>query len=240
MLAAVAAMAFVGVGSASAQHALLGSVVCHLTAPGTGKAPCVGSDLLPYTGLILALSLTKDVFKSGFATVECHGHITGEITNAGALEVHPLGFIRLLTWKNCTANAAPCLFNGGTKAVSAQPLALPWHITLLGTATLSIGQLHVKNPEGLFLIECNDGTKRHCIYRANSVLSETLSHTATTPAEIHTKEAPLARVALDGLCSAEGKWTALYELLEALTEHTHAGGVKLHGISPKDLSVHLL
>jgi hypothetical protein len=213
MIAAIAAMAFAGTGSASAA----GSILCDL-GPTDGVCPA-GELLVANNTAFLGEGLGKDKFVSGFANVECEGHMEGKVTNHGSSTEYALGSIEKVTWKNCSVNAAPCLFLGGTASVSAQALALPWHFTILGTATLSIGEMHITNVEGLFLITCNNGTKFHCIYKASTVLPETLNHTAIANTQIHANKLPLARVTLDPSCSATGEWTGLYDLNKAWSVH---------------------
>jgi hypothetical protein len=214
MVAAIAAMAFAGTGSASAA----GSVLCDL---GTQAGNCPAGELPVTTpALVLGEGSVPDQFVSGFATVECKGHIEGEVTDAGTPATFALGKITEVKWTNCSVNAPPCFFFKGTKDVSAQPLKLPWHFTILGTASLSVGQMHISGVEGLFLIKCNDGkTTFHCIYKAASVLPETLNHTATANTVIHANKLPLERVTLDSSCSATGEWSALYNLNRAWSVH---------------------
>jgi hypothetical protein len=214
MVTAIVAMVFFGVGSASAA----GSVICDL---GTQAGNCPAGEL-PYTGAVLADGLGKDVFKTGFANIECEGHMSGEITSSGSGTEFTLGKIQFATWTNCSVNTAPCLFFGGTKSVSAQALNLPWHFTVSGSAILSIGTMNIGSSgsvEGLFVIICNNGTKHHCIYWSSSVFPETLNHTATQTTQIHANELPLERVGLDAACSATGKWTGLYDLTQSLSVH---------------------
>jgi hypothetical protein len=213
MLAAVAVMAIVGVGSASA----VGSILCHL---GTTDGICPSGELLVANNtLVLGESLGHHKLISGFATFECNAHIEGEITNHGSSTEYVLGSIKSVTFATCLANSAPCLFFGGTAGVSAQALGLPWHFTLLGTATLSVGQMHISNIEELFFIKCNSGKTFHCIYKAATVLPEMLNHTATTNTQIHANKLPLERVTLDSSCSATAELTALYDLNRAWSVH---------------------
>ena len=201
MVAAVAAMAFIGAGSASA-HPF--GIVCHLGSPTSGECP---SGELPFTGKVLGTSLEGDTFTSSFVTVKCAGHIHGEITHAGSATTHPLGFINQVLWTNCTNNI-------GCSTTTAAAETLPWHI--LGLANGLEAELHISNVKGSFTLSgggfCAFGAIK-CIYSAPTVLPTFLSHTATAPAEIHANKLALKRQAgSSGSCSETGTWSALYHL----------------------------
>jgi hypothetical protein len=213
-VAALAAMAFIGAGSASA-HPF--GIVCHLNA--NTVAPCP-SGSLPFTGKVLGTSLEGDTFTSSFVTVKCEGHIHGEITSAGSATTQPLGFINEVLWKNCTNNI-------GCSTTTAVAESTPWHV--LVSAEGLEGKLHIKNVKGSFTLSgggfCAFGAIK-CIYAAGTVLPTLLSHTETHPALIHANKLPLEKQAgSSSSCSTTGSWSALYDLTPV---DKTKGGLSIH------------
>jgi hypothetical protein len=213
MVAAVAAMAFIGAGSASASPF---GIICHL---GTTAGECP-SGQLPFTGKVLGTSSEGDTFTSSFVTVKCEGHMHGEITSAGSSTTHPKGTINEVLWKNCTNNI-------GCSTTTAAAEGTPWSILALANGLE--GELHVSNVKGSFTLSgggfCAFGAIK-CIYFAETVLPTLLSHTATTAAQIHANKLPLKKQAgSSGSCSETGSWSALYSLKPV---DATKGGLSIH------------
>jgi len=131
-LAALALMAFVGAGSASAK-------VCSTAGVG---ASCGAGHGNVYTGAVKA-SLTSGKtaqLVSGFITVNCsESSATGEITNGetGA------GNISSLTFGGCTSGLGACTAKTSASSVNK------WPVTVTGEGTTS-GKMVVKNVTGEF------------------------------------------------------------------------------------------
>lgn len=197
MVAATAMMAFIGVSSASATL----PVVCHLEAGSPGDSFCPAGKL-KFSGAILGLGEGFDTFLSGFVRVECQGHMEGEVE---AATLH-LGTIKKVVWSNCKNNI-------GCTTTSAAAEALPWTFHLLAP-TGNEGLMHVLNVLGSFTLTggfCGASTK--CFYTSGNVLPVYLNHNGATVTSLHAKELPLSREAgSSALCSATGKWDALYKL----------------------------
>ena len=223
MLAAVAAMAFVGAGTASATK----TVLCHLDEKTV--APCPGGSL-PYTGTLLALkggteTLGISLFQSGTIHIECETEMHGKVTSAGAPTNNtPLGLIEKVTFTNCVS---PQCVDG----VTAAPHNLPWKATATAGATLGSGTLHVTNhgsgnPGGLFTcVTLPFGVKVSvtCGYSTESALGTFDGHTATTSSKLLVNAIELKRVhGSNALCAETAKWTYL------------------PFIDPSDLSLHLV
>jgi hypothetical protein len=183
-VAAVAAMAFIGAGTASATR------ICS-----TNTLPC-GSILGSGTPIKAELTGGNEaVLTSGFAVVKCKTSvISGETTSAGGgAGVAVLGTITSASWSNCACNL------GGTVTTAAENL--PWSAELNWTSEMN-GTMKVANPQGSFVCA---GTK--CIYGATSV-STTV--TGGAPA-IVTASVTLERKAGSGaLCSATATWKGTY------------------------------
>jgi hypothetical protein len=214
MVAAMAAMAFIGAGSASADPF---GVICHLGSGVQGECP---SGSLPFTGKVLGTSLGGDTLTSSFVTIKCEGHMHGEITKTGSSTTSPLGFINEVLWKNCTNNI-------GCSTTTAVAENVPWHIEALAKGLEA--ELHVKNVKGSFTLSgggfCAFGAIK-CVYAASTVLPQFLSHTATSPAVIHANKLALTKQAgSSGSCSETGTWSALYDLSPV---DATKGGLSIH------------
>jgi hypothetical protein len=214
MVAALAAMAFIGAGSASADPF---GVICHLGSPTAGECP---SGSLPFTGEVLGTSSEGDTFTSSFVTVKCEGDMKGKITNAGSATTHPAGAIDQVSWKGCTNNI-------GCSTTTAVAEGLSWGILALANGLE--GLLHVSNVKGSFTLSgggfCAFGAIK-CVYAATTVLPTLLSHTANSPAQIHANKLPLTEQAgSSGACSETGTWSALYDVKPV---DATKGGLSIH------------
>jgi hypothetical protein len=183
-VAALALMALVGAGTASA------TIVC--SASGTGTA-CAGSHGNQYTGPISAeLTTGKSAqLVSGFITVTCTestagGSVTGS-TGAGSLTS--------LTFNSCTSGLGAC---------TAKSTGTPWAAQAT-TGTAPNGTMKVNNVAGEFT--CAGET---CKYSAASATTEVKGG---APAEIVATKVPLSKAAGSGpFCSSTATWSGEYKI----------------------------
>jgi hypothetical protein len=194
MVAAIAAMAFVGASSASA-----GAITCVLAAGEPANLCPAGYK--SYTGPITGLGLGQDTFTSSFVTVKCNGSMSGEISTQGSKTTNAKGTIKSVTWTSCTNNI-------GCSNTTAKASNLSWGVEAL------VGSMHISNVLGSFSMECAFLGKVTCIYSASTVLPTLENHSATMEhAMITASKLPLLREAgSSGSCSENGTWSALYDL----------------------------
>jgi hypothetical protein len=223
MLAAVAAMAFAGAGTASAAK---GTVVCHLDAKET-VAPCP-SGSLPYKGPLLALkgateTLGLSLFEGGIH-ISCETEVHGEITSSGSATTHAHGLINSVLFTNCSSPSC-------AHKVEAVAHNLPWLVSARGSATLGDGQLHITEdgkgfPGGLFTCHTlvfGFPTLVTCGYSTESALVDVDGHLKAGKTKLLANKMPLNRVHGSGsFCSEKATWTYL------------------PFVHPEDLSLHLI
>jgi hypothetical protein len=194
MVAAIAVMAFVGAGSASA------TVVCALT--GTTQGTCPTGEF-EYNGPVEGTS-KEDVLTSGFAVIKCEGKMSGEINSAG------IGSIKAVTWSACKNNL-------GCTTTSASPVekSLPW-----SASVVTGGEMTVKNAEGSFSIGGTCIAPSTCIYSATEVHPHFDNHKLNekgelVAAQILASKLPLKKVkeGSSASCSETGEWSATYNLV---------------------------
>jgi hypothetical protein len=191
MVAAVAAMAFVGAGSASAEAGTV--ALC--------KKPtltCAATDQYP-AGTVITASLkpgTKAVLTGGLK-VECEVSNIKITTEGASLGSSILGKVTEALWNKCS---------GCTEVKS---LGIPWlgHLTSLGNL---VGLLNILSPKVL-LSKCAFGAG--CIAESPEVSLEV--DTASQPATVLAINEPLKLSADTGtFCPASsGTWNATYEVL---------------------------
>jgi len=191
-IAAVAAMAFIGASSASAEHTAL----CKEAAA-----------LCPEDKLVKSIHMTAGttVLKTSILTVLCLSSLAeGHITSPNYLGAPLVGTLLPIVWSNCGSNAAHdncsvTTLAGGT--ISALKTAAG-----LGTATSENAKV---------LVLCSGFL--HCVYGGPSVGPfnvEGAGHTAGAGKGMFTATELKVPNISGFLCPSESKWTALYEPLE--------------------------
>ena len=185
-VAAVAAMAFIGTGTASATR------ICS-----TNTLPC---NSILGSGTALKAELTggsEAILTSGFAVIKCKASvIEGETTSAGGgAGVAVTGEITAASWSTCTCN-----IGSATTGVEK----LPWNAELTWTKEMN-GTLKVAAPQGFFTCA---GSK--CIYGATSV-STTV--TGGSPATVTASVTLEKKLGSGVLCSATATWKATYTVI---------------------------
>lgn len=185
-IAAMALMAVIGAGTASAK-------VCSTSGKG---ASCGGSHGSVYTGNVVA-KLTEGktaTLTSGFITVKCSSsEAAGEITNGET----GTGNISKLAFSSCTSGLGAC--TASTTASSSNK----WPATVAVT-TAPNGKMTVTGVKGEFT--CAGVT---CIYAAESATAEVRG--SDTAPEIVATSVPLTKQAgSNALCSSTATWSGEY------------------------------
>lgn len=189
-VAAVAAMAFLGAGTASATR------ICS-----TNSLPC---NSILGAGTPIKAELTggnEAILTSGFAVIKCKASvIEGETTSAGGeAGVAVTGKITEANWSSCTCNL------GGTVTTGAENL--PWNAELSWTKEMN-GTLKVAAPQGFFTCA---GSK--CIYGATSVSTTVIGGEGATPAKVEASVTLEKKAGSGALCSATATWKATYTVI---------------------------
>ncbi len=185
MVAAIAAMALVGVGSASAHSTAL----CK-----TNELPCK-SPLPSGTAITGALeSGTTAKLKSSIGTVECKKSPTSGKTTSG-LATSVSGSITALKFEECKLGETSCTVTTEGLPYAASVLVIP------GTMN---GEFTVKNPSAT--VKC--GALINCTFGFESV---NLTVDGGAPAKLLAKE---ERLTLEKgfICPGESFWTATYTI----------------------------
>jgi hypothetical protein len=183
LLAALAAMALMGVGTASATR------LCP-----ENKSPCAA----PYKkGTSIKAQLvkgTKSVVSSGFVTVECtESTMSGKTTSDGGAGVPVLGEITSVTWKNCqTTSGSSC---------TASALGTPWPVQVNGSG--GSGTMTVSGAAGKFSCAVT------CEYEAKTA---SVAANGGNPARIKASSVGFSRIGGSFLCSSSATWSAEYEV----------------------------
>jgi len=185
LLGAVAAMALLGVGTASATK------LCT-----ENKSPCPAGSTIK-TGSAIKAQLvagTKSVFTTSILTVECsESTIEGKTTSeGGGAGVAVKGEITAVVWSKCQTP--------GGGACTASPLGLPWLSEVTGTG--GNGTMTVNKAAGKFSCGVT------CEYEASSVAT---SVTGGSPAVIKASKASFNKKG--GIfCPATATWSSEYEI----------------------------
>ena len=128
LLAAMAAMAIMGAGTASATK------LCSVNTSPCPAGNTYGKGTAIKTQLVAG---TKSVMTSGFVTISCtESSMSGKTTSEGGAGA-VTGEIGSVTWKNCTSGLGSC---------TASSLNTPWPAEITGSA--GNGTLGVKNAGG--------------------------------------------------------------------------------------------
>lgn len=184
LLAAMAMMAIVGAGTASATK--LCSVNTSPCPAGNtyGKGTAIKAQL-PAGG--------TSVMSSGFVTITCTSStMSGKTTSEGGAGA-VTGEISSVTWKNCTSNLGSC---------TASALNTPWKVEVSGSG--GSGTMSVNNPGGKFT--CGGVT---CEYSASKA---SVSANGGNPATIKASGVSFSKIGGSFLCSSSASWTSTYEV----------------------------
>jgi len=184
LLGALAAMAIMGAGTASATK--LCSVNTSPCPAGNtyGKGTSIKAQL-PAGG--------TSVMSSGFTTVTCTSStMSGKTTSEGGAGA-VTGEISSVTWKNCTSSLGSC---------TASALNTPWKVEVSGSG--GSGTMSVNNPGGKFT--CGGVT---CEYAASKA---SVSANGGNPATIKASGVSFSKIGGGFLCSSSASWTATYEV----------------------------
>ncbi len=183
LLAAMAAMAFLGAGTASATK--LCSVNTSPCPAGNtyGKGTSIKAQLVPGT---------TSTMSSGFVNITCtESTISGKTTSeggAGAVK----GEITSVTWKNCTSGLGAC---------TASALNTPWSAEVTGSG--GNGTMSISGAGGKFT--CGGTT---CEY---STSKSSVSVSGGNPATIKASNISFSKIGGGFLCSSTASWSGTYE-----------------------------
>ena len=183
---ALAAMALVGVGTASATRlCAVNSSPCP-AASTYGKGTAIKAQLVPGT---------TSVVSSGFVTVVCtESTMSGKTTSAGGGSGTPVtGSISSVTWKGCKTTS------GGSCTASA--LNTPWSASVSGSG--GNGTMSISGAAGKFTCSVT------CEYEAKSA---SVSVSGGNPARIKASNVGFSRIGGSFLCSSSASWSAEYEV----------------------------
>lgn len=214
VVAAMAVMAMVGVGSASAAISL-----CKVS----GETPCTNNPY-SYPLKIEGVNKGETVLKAGFSEVKCQnskvvGEATGTETSGGIEQV--IGKITSAEWTNCH-----CL--GGLAKATATAIQTPWraHDTEKEPVEQNNGNFYVGELEGKgqpgAKVSCEPSTgTTTCEYKVSEAQP---GHTGEwgkmqfkggNPAEIIASQISLKLVKSEpaGQCANPGLWSGTYEVI---------------------------
>jgi len=183
-LAVMAAMAFVGAGTASATK------LCSVN-----TSPCpAGNTYGKGTSIKAQLPAgTNSVMASGFVTITCSSSsMSGKTTSEGGAGA-VTGEISSVTWKNCTSGLGSC---------TASALNTPWKVEVSGSG--GSGTMTVNKPGGKFT--CGGVT---CEYEASKA---SVSANGGNPATIKASGVSFSKIGGSFLCSSSASWTSTYEV----------------------------
>jgi hypothetical protein len=184
LLGALAAMALVGTGTASATK------LCSVN-----TSPCpAGNTYGKGTSIKAQLPAgTNSVMSSGFVTITCSSStMSGKTTSEGGAGA-VTGEISSVTWKNCTSGLGSC---------TASALNTPWKVEVSGSG--GSGTMTVNKPGGKFT--CGGVT---CEYEASKA---SVSATGGNPATIKASGVSFSKIGGSFLCSSSASWTSTYEV----------------------------
>lgn len=185
LVVALAAMAVMGVGTASATK------LCSVN-----TAPCPAESTYGKGTSIKAqlVAGTKSTMASGFTTVTCtESTMSGKTTSAGGgAGVAVTGEISSVTWKSCTSGLGSC---------TASALNTPWSAEVTGSG--GSGTMSVTKAGGKFT--CGGVT---CEYEASKA---SVSVTGGNPARIKAASVSFSKIGGSIFCSSTASWTSEYE-----------------------------
>jgi hypothetical protein len=184
LVAAIAAMAVIGAGTASATK------LCSVNSAPCPAGNTYGKGTAINTQLVAG---TKTTFVSGFVTINCtESTMNGKTTSEGGAGA-VTGEISSVAWKNCTSNLGSC---------TATALKTPWPAEVTGSG--GNGTLTVTHPGGKFT--CGGTT---CEYEASSA---SVSVTGGNPAKAKASGISFKKIGGSFLCSSTATWTAELEV----------------------------
>lgn len=184
VIGAMAAMAFIGAGTASATK------LCSVNTSPCPAGNTYGKGTSIKTQLV---SGTKSVMSSGFVTITCtESTMSGKTTNEGGAGA-VTGEISSVTWKNCTSGLGSC---------TTSALKTPWSAEITGSG--GNGTMSVKGAAGKFT--CGGTT---CEYEASKV---SLSVSGGNPAKAKASNVSFTKIGGGFLCSSTASWTSEYEV----------------------------
>lgn len=187
-LAAVAAMAFLGAGSASA------TVLCKQAPNGSNE--CAAGQAYG-AGTIIKGTATNATLTSDLSNVICsHSETEAEVSNAGGASSTVTGSIKKLTFTGCKAGLTNC-----TVTVLNLPYHAEVHAGAGGNGTLTVKSGGKGKP----------GATVVCVGIINCTFNNTLFELPVeggNPAAVVANEVSLAREG--GLCGNEAFWDATY------------------------------
>jgi hypothetical protein len=190
-LAAMAVTAVMGAGTASAAK------VCTTDVAHQGTDLCGTHGKHAKTNTTITAAGTAEL-TSGFTTLHCKSHVTGNIANATTGH----GTIGVLDFTGCT--------NQEGKVCTAATTGRPWTASVAYTSGTN-GTMTVSNVAGTFTCPSPFGGNVTCNYAAASA-STTVTGSHTTPVVV-AKGVKLAKAAGSSfLCSNEAEWHGTYHV----------------------------
>ncbi len=191
-IAALASMAFIGAGSASAD------TLCH-TNPGHDKE-CPAGSRLPVGELIEAESIGKAELLASIGNVKCDSQGLGKIVETGNHKP-VLGLLETLTFTACEGACSKA------KAHSA-----PFHLEVQANGLNPYAQPHPSStllPGGL-LENCTFGI--NCLYEVTSHLADLGEIESGATGDVLKFLVPLLRSGHSAFCPEKSEWHARYLL----------------------------
>lgn len=183
LLAALAAMAFLGAGTASATK------LCSVN-----TSPCPAGNTYGKGTAIKAqlVAGTTSTMTSGFVNISCtESTISGKTTSEGGAGA-VTGTISSVTWKGCTSGLGAC---------TASALNTPWSAEVTGSG--GNGTMSISGAGGKFT--CGGVT---CEYSASKA---SVSVSGGNPATIKASNISFSKIGGGFLCSSTAAWSGTYE-----------------------------
>lgn len=183
LLAAMAAMAFMGAGTASATK------LCSVNTSPCPAGNTYGKGTAIKAQLVAGASSTMT---SGFVNISCsESTISGKTTSEGGAGA-VTGTISSVTWKGCTSGLGAC---------TASALNTPWSAEVTGSG--GNGTMSISGAGGKFT--CGGVT---CEYAASKA---SVSVSGGNPATIKASNISFSKIGGGFLCSSTASWSGTYE-----------------------------
>lgn len=192
-VAALAVMALVGAGSASA------SVLCKVKPSAENKCPA--GETLPKGTAIEGTSSHAELVNTGKPNVLCEASsVGGTTTSAGSSKENVKGSITTLTFTKCKTTSGTIV----SCTVNAQ--GLPYSAEVLSSAVVGNGTMNVS--KGKASVSCGFGILQ-CVFGAPSL---SLAVTGGNPAMVVANEATMTLEKESGFeeCPSSSNWNATY------------------------------
>jgi hypothetical protein len=204
-IAAVAAMAFmavIGAGTASAANTTLCKVE---------ESPCKAENHYAI-GTAISSTSSNATLTSNLGSVVCtKSSVGGKTTTTGSSKTDVEGKIESLSFTGCELTTP---FFGTKHACTVTSINTPYKAVITnnggtkGTLTVSSGGTGDPGAK----VDCGQSVLR-CQFTAKSLVLDALSTTATMAAMITAEAEPLERTVYEGgICPSESKWDATYEV----------------------------